>query len=193
MTVRTAAVVVTVILALVGGVGCGDPLADKLEASGQQPYDDEEAARDEAARQEEAARDAAARATTTTTAEAPDVSAARTLYLAAINQICEDGIDELSGSFPSAPEDVVPYFEQMLAASQAMLDQARALTPPPGDELVVNHLFTEHQAVVDQMRTALAAGRMGTIEGMRAVTAEVQPRSDALDEAYRDYGLTSCA
>jgi hypothetical protein len=50
MTVRTTAVVVTAILALVGGVGCGDPLADKLEASGRQPYSDEEAARDEAAR-----------------------------------------------------------------------------------------------------------------------------------------------
>jgi hypothetical protein len=122
---------------------------------------------------------------------ADPAAAARWQFVATANQICDEALADAVAGLGTMPTDqagITRYLTDMLSRSQAMIDQLRALTPPPGDEALVDGILDQQDDLLARLRAVLETGRITD----EAAMAEVRPIEQAADAALRDYGLTAC-
>jgi hypothetical protein len=118
-------------------------------------------------------------------------AAARWEFVATANQICDDALAAALAELGAPPTDeagLARYVTDMLARSQAIFVQLRALTPPPGDEALVDGIFDQQEDLLARLRAIFEGGRVTD----EAAMAEIEPIEQAADAALRDYGLASC-
>jgi hypothetical protein len=204
--VRTMAVVLAMGVVL---VGCGDPLADKLESSGKQPYsDDDPSLIDPNATTTLPAATTtvpAPGATTTvgpepvaTTTTAPAASPqAREDFLAEVDRNCaarnqQVGSSALNRGGMATPQGALRTLGTMISSLETTAAVLRSRTPPPGDEAAVADLIGGLEHFVGLMRPVIDAGGFGSEAERDALLATLETDGDVITARFDAYGLPSC-
>jgi hypothetical protein len=93
---------------------------------------------------------------------------------------------------PGSEDEVVGFLMSTADRSAAMIEEMRALAPPPGDEAVVAAIIDQQAALLDRLRTIYpSVPDMGDAE-MAELMADLRVQEASADAALVDYGLTAC-
>jgi hypothetical protein len=150
--------------------GCGDPLADRLESSGVQPYAEP------------------------TAGPADPGSPETEAFVAEANRLCEEGKEarQARQEDPATAEDAK---ERLLSLREVMVAEKAGiagLTPPPGDETVMADVVAAYDPLIWLLTHLMEGGRFYDQTDFDTFEIQVRERGDDLKRALDDYGLESC-
>ncbi len=156
-------------LALVAA-GCGDPLADRLESSGVQPYSEP------------------------TAGPADPGSSGTEAFIAEANRLCRESKEarQARQDDPATAEDAKERLLSLLDAMEAEKAAIAGLTPPPGDEAVVADILAAYDPLIWLMTHLTQGGTFTDPTELDSFEVQVRERGDDLKRAMDDYGLESC-
>ena len=155
----------TAVAILLGALaGCGDPLADKLESSGRQPYSDEQPSSEEAE-------------------EEPGTTEA---FLLEVNRVCFTELAEVDGRSFTSVEVYAEWGAVLRTAIDAVVLTMGSLGAPAGDEEVVASIMRGLGEVSAYIQS------VSRPEGptMDFMTASLH--FSALEQNMSSYGLVAC-
>ncbi|HEX7132494.1 MAG TPA: hypothetical protein VF228_07960 [Iamia sp.] len=203
--VRTTAVVLAMAIAL---VGCGDPLADKLESSGKQPYsDDDPSLIDPNVTTTLPGVTTAVPAAGAPTTAGPEPVAPTTVpvappqdredFVAEIERGCaarnqQVGSSALNQGGMATPQDALRIMGTLVSSIETTAAVLRGRTPPAGDEAVVADLIGGLDHFVGLMRPVLDAGGFRSEAERDALLATLRTDGDVITARFDAYGLPSC-
>lgn len=154
--------VATILLA--GLVGCADPLADKLESSGKQPYSDEQPSSEEVK-------------------EEPDAEEA---FKQEVNRVCFTELAKVDGRSFTSVEVYAEWGAVLRAALDAVVFTMGSLGAPPGDEEVVASIMRD----LGEVSAYIAS--VSSPEGPTMDFPTASAHFSTLQANMDSYGLLSC-
>lgn len=184
MKMRTMAVALAISIA---AAGCGDPLGEKLESSGKQPYSD--AGLD----LEGVGPDAAPE--TSAPDPADEAALAKWAFVAEANRLCAERGDAVTASMRgslSDPRTALSQLDRILDWAETEAALLGGLTPPPGDEAVVAELLGGYNHLLAMARPIVEAGGFRDEAERTTFLTDFEAAGDTHVARLEAYGLSEC-
>ena len=114
-------------------------------------------------------------------------------WIAQADEICAEANTQIDAlGEPASLEEVADYSAKATEISRAQLEELRALTPPEGDEALIDEALGLVGQLIDEAAKLEDAAKEGDVTRINEIVAAIDPIDERADQLAQDYGLQEC-